>query len=242
MGENKMKIGLFADSHYAEIGRIGSRLPSASYDKLLEAIEAFKTAGVRFIFCLGDLLQATDDPETDRKAAEKIMQPLRDCGIPVYYIWGNHDSEAMPADNLCRIACALSAPACVSYEGRTLVLLDLNYKRDGTPYQAGENDWTNTAMPDDEYDWLKSILRAADGEVVIFTHQNLWGGEGDPHVIANAAEVRALLEKYGNVSRVYSGHRHTGGEAAVNGITYSTLRAMCEEHTPPEERYRIIEV
>ena len=165
MGENKMKIGLFADSHYAEIGRIGSRLPSASYDKLLEAIEAFKTAGVRFIFCLGDLLQATDDPETDRKAAEKIMQPLRDCGIPVYYIWGNHDSEAMPADNLCRIACALSAPACVSYEGRTLVLLDLNYKRDGTPYQAGENDWTNTAMPDDEYDWLKSILRAADGEV-----------------------------------------------------------------------------
>ena len=217
-------------------------MPSASYDKLAAAIAAFRAAGVRFIFCLGDLLQATGDAEADRAAAERILQPLRDCGIPVYYIWGNHDNEAMKADDLCRLACALSAPACVSYEGRTLVLLDLNYKRDGSPYTPGENDWTNTALPDDEYDWLKGILRTTDGEVVIFTHQNLWGEEGDPHVIANASEVRALLEKYGNVRRVYSGHRHSGGEAEVNGIAYSTLRAMCEEKTPPEEWYRIIEV
>ena len=122
-----------------------------------------------------------------------------------------------------------SAPAAVSAFGSNLILLDLCHKRDGTKYTAHENDWTNTALPDDQLKWLEKQLRFTDGDVYVFTHQNLAGDEGDPHVAANAAEVRKVLEKYDNVRAVYSGHRHHGGYSKINGIEYITLKAMCEE-------------
>jgi len=226
----RMTLGIFADSHYAEIDALGSRRPKESYNKLLKALEHFKAEGVNMILCLGDLINTTGNAVSDLKALEAITAPIVETGLPAYCIWGNHDADAMDSTELLRFSSILSAPSAVKFGGAHLVLLDLNYTKAGDKYEAGENDWTDTAMPEDQLKWLEHQLRFTDDEVTVFCHQNIVGAsENDPHMIANAAEVRRVLEKYGNVKRVYQGHRHSGGYAEVNGIEYITLKAMCEE-------------
>ena len=48
----------------------------------------------------------------------------------------------------------------------------------------------------------------------------------DPaHTVKNAAEVRSVLEKSGQVLAVFAGHYHDGGYQQVNGIDYVALQA-----------------
>ena len=129
--------------------------------------------------------------------------------------------------------------------------------KDGIWPAAGINS-ANVGMTATETITTNPRVLAADPKVVYKKaksrkEKDVPGGIGEEDLVTlvlpyirSASEgllrLASLLEKYGNVRRVYSGHRHSGGEAEVNGIAYSTLRAMCEEKTPPEEWYRIIEV
>ena len=61
--------------------------------------------------------------------------------------------------------------------------------------------------------WLKNDLKSNIAcPTFIFAHQNLDDRkinlENHPEIIANADEVRAVLEKSGNVIAVFQGHRH----------------------------------
>lgn len=223
------KVGLFADTHYADEEAIGSRRPRQSLDKVTRMAEYFRGEGVSIVVCLGDLINACEDREKDTEAVRRIMQPLNDAGFLTYLCLGNHDTEALSQGDFCAAAGALSAPAMLRLGELQLLMLDFCWRRNGTQYEPGTNDWTDTACPEEELKWLEKELRMADGEVVVLSHQPLTGEEGDPHVIANAAEVRAVLGKYGNVRRVFSGHRHHGGYEVVDGIEYTTLRALCED-------------
>nr|MBQ4317528.1 metallophosphoesterase [Clostridia bacterium] len=233
----KLVLGLFADSHFAEADELGSRRPRASYDKLKKAIEYFKSEGVNMIICLGDLINASRDEAKDAAALQKISALLRESGILTYMIWGNHDTEAFDADGLWDNSGFFSAPAAVSAFGANLILLDFNFTVDEEKYAPGTNDWTNTAMPREQMDWLKDRLRKTDGDIYVFCHQNLDGNENDPHRIANADEVRKLLEKYENVKAVYQGHRHGGGYSCIGDIEYITLKAMCEAENDTVESF-----
>jgi hypothetical protein len=77
----------------------------------------------------------------------------------------------------------------------------------------------------------KTDLAANRLPTVVLTHQLLNPEEQvdkdfDPkHTVRNAAEVRTLLEKSGNVLAVFAGHYHDGGYQQVGGIHYVTLQA-----------------
>jgi len=60
----------------------------------------------------------------------------------------------------------------------------------------------------------------------VFTHQRL-----DPsgsYMIKNAADVREILEKAGNVQAVFSGHSHKNEHKLLSGIHYCVIRAVVE--------------
>ena len=235
--EQRPIIGLFADPHFAEIEKLGSRRPSASYDKLKRAIEYFKEEGVNIIIALGDIINTIYDSEKDAAALNKITSLLRESGILTYIVWGNHDAESLDADGLWDNSIIFSAPAMVKVFGATLILLDLNYTKEEEKYTPHNVDWKDTALPSEQMAWLRDRLRKEDGDIYIFCHQNLDGDENDPHRIANADEVRKLLEKYENVKAVYQGHRHSGGYSVIEGIEYITLKAMCEEANDTVESF-----
>jgi alkaline phosphatase len=120
------------------------------------------------------------------------------------------------------------------------VVLDANFKQDGTPYANGNFSWTDTWIPEPEQEWLKSDLAAAgDKKTIAFLHQNLHD-EKNAHGVKNAPDVRRILEEAGNVVAVFQGHDHSGGYVKIGGIRYCTLKAMVEGPASENNSYAVV--
>lgn len=163
------------------------------------------------------------------------LRAVRDAGIPVYVIPGNHDlysyaAASFSGDSYTRVDsvtadefagvyhdfgfdAALSRdPFSLSYvaepvPGVRLLMLDVNARN-----MAG-------AVPQNTFDWLEGELQRArqDGaKVIAVSHQNLLAHSSllsSGFVIANASLLCSLYERYG-VSVNLSGHIHMQHTAA----------------------------
>jgi alkaline phosphatase len=129
-----------------------------------------------------------------------------------------------------------------SYDAKGLhcIVLDANYRSDGSDYDHGNFDWTDANIPAAELDWLRQDLAASRGPIVVFVHQ-LLDGTGSVYV-KNASEVRQILEASGRVLTVFQGHHHPGSYSHINGMHYCTLKGMIEGHGADNNAYAIVEV
>jgi len=114
--------------------------------------------------------------------------------------------------------------------------VDACYLRSGAHYIPGPFDWTDTFYPHTEQ--LSQTLETLSGNVYVFMHQNIDPEIREDHRLYNDAQIRSILEKSGKVRAVYQGHYHPGHRAEVNGISYVTLPAMCEN----EQAYFVVEM
>ena len=168
------------------------------------------------------------------------LRSVREAGIPVYVIPGNHDlhsymSASFEGEAFTRVPSLTSEefaeiyrefgfdsaisrdPYSLSYmaepvPGVRLLMLDTN-----TRHMEG-------AVAQNTFTWLEAELQRAqqDGaKVIAVSHQNLLAHSGllsDGFVIANASLLRSLYERYG-VSVNLSGHIHMQHTAASeNGL------------------------
>jgi len=120
------------------------------------------------------------------------------------------------------------------------IVLDANYKADGTNYDHGNYVWTDTTIPARELEWLEADLAAARDRTVVFIHQPLDGTRQE--YIRNAADVRDILQRSGKVLGVFQGHIHQGGYSHIEGIHYCTQRALVEGNGPESNAYAVVEV
>lgn len=223
-----MKIGLFTDSHYADIERIGTRRPARSYRKLEEACRAFRAEGADLVVCLGDLINATLDRDRDSANLCRIAALLKALPQPAVILPGNHDAEAFTAAEMGRLTGLPTSPAVLTAGGTKLLFVHANFTRDGTPYPIGPNDWTDANLPASALTWIERELIDCEA-AVLFSHQPLALSCSAPeHLIRNAAPVRDILQTSRKVRRVYQGHYHPGDHTVIGGIAYTTLPAMCE--------------
>ena len=231
-----MKLGLFTDSHYSsQEVTCGCRYNSRSLEKMSKAYEAFEQAGCELVICLGDL---TDHEEShaqeilNLQAAAKVMVGSQ---IPTFCVMGNHDGFSFTVEEFYGLL-GTQQPQVYRAGEKTLLFLDACFFQSGAHYMPGDSDWTDTFLPDPEK--LKHQLEAAEGEVIVFLHQNIDPEIREDHCLHNRARVREILEQSGKVRTVYQGHYHPGKVTEHNGIRYVTLPAMCEG----EGRWRIEEI
>lgn len=136
-----------------------------------------------------------------------------------------------------------------------MIVLDANYRTDGVAYDTGNYEWDDTLIPEIELEWLAGELRLtgsgasaapAPAHICVFVHQNLDNrpsADGpDPHLVANCARVRAVLEGAGRPVTVFQGHYHPGLYQSIAGVSYVTLRAMCEGETSDDNAWAIVTV
>ena len=136
-----------------------------------------------------------------------------------------------------------------------MIVLDANYRTDGAAYDSGNYEWDDTLIPEIELEWLGAELcltgSAASGgsapeHTCVFVHQNLDDrpsqNGGDPHLVANCARVRAVLESSGRPVTVFQGHYHPGLYQSTGGVSYVTLKAMCEGETSEDNAWAIVTV
>ena len=170
---------------------------------------------VDFLIELGDF-KDQDKPPVEKKTlsylqtAEKVFKRFNG---PTYHVLGNHDMDSISKVQFLRRIDNTKVDSNSSYysfdsDSLHYIVLDANYRADGTDYDHGNFDWTDANIPSKELDWLKRDLASTSGAVIVFIHQ-LLDGTGSVYV-KNAARVRQILEASGKVLAVFQGHHHSG--------------------------------
>ena len=241
------RFGIVTDCHYADADAQGTRFYRESLDKLSECVSLMNTERVDFLIELGDF-KDQDKPPAEQKtlsylqAVEKVLKQFHG---PTYHVLGNHDMDSISKIQFLRRVDNTKIDSNRSYysfdsNGLHYVVLDANYRTDGTDYDHGNFDWTDANIPPKELNWLKRDLATAAGPVIVFIHQ-LLDGTGSVYV-KNAARVRQILEASGKVLAVFQGHHHSGSYSNIVGIHYYTLKAVVEGQSPENNSYAIAEV
>ncbi len=243
-----MKIGLITDCHSAFKPAEDNKYYSHSFVKFQDSCAYFLRDHVDFVVNLGDFYQSVGDPAKTEEAILRTVFPQMMTRAPFVHVLGNNDvvdftkAEFLafmrdPASRMQRpmgrrqsVPQIEVSPKDTWYfsfqrEGWKFIVLDTNYDKDGNSYEKTAYDCRESYLPPEQLDWLRGEL-ACDLPVILFTHGNLDIHEGPLAEIcrlANAAEVREILEEAGNVKLVLQGHDHYGAYSELNGIPYVTL-------------------
>ncbi|MBN2593799.1 MAG: metallophosphoesterase [Sedimentisphaerales bacterium] len=242
-----VRFGIVTDCHYADADTNGTRYYRESLRKLGECIDAMNAQKVDFLVELGDFKDQDSSPIENKtlsylKAIERVFHKFDG---PTYHVLGNHDTDSLSKKQfLTNIENTDIDPSknyySFDFNDFHLVVLDANYKSDGTDYDHGNFDWTDANIPPTELKWLKRDLDTTHKPVIVIIHQ-LLDGTGSVYV-KNASDVRQVLEQSGKVLAVLQGHHHDGSYSLIEGIHYYTLKAMVEGPGPENNSYAIVEV
>jgi predicted phosphodiesterase len=242
-----LRFGVVTDIHHADIDPAGARTYRESRAKLAECVQVMNAKGVAFLVELGDFKDQDKTPIEARTLTylEDIESVFSGFNGPRYHVIGNHDTDSLSkAQFLAAAPNTGIRPNTTRYTfvsgGVRFVVLDASHKADGSDYDHGNFDWSDTNIDAPQIAWLTKTLGASAEPVVVLVHQQL-DGEG-AYYVKNAAEVRAALEKSGKVIAVLQGHRHEGGFSTISGIPYFTFRGLVEGAGLWNSAYAIVDV
>ena len=239
-------FGMVADLHYAERPSLpdepGWRCYNDAPVKLRDCIDLMNAHKVDFLIELGDFKDMMPTKEATLKCLDDIEKAFARFKGPRYHVLGNHETDCITkSEFLAHISNAGQGKPLAHYSfsvGKvTFIVLDANYTSKMEDYSPGNFDFRDSNVPPEQVEWLKGVLASAPGPVVIFAHELIDPACPDVFRIKNAAELREIFEKSGNVMAVFTGHHHVGHSAIHNGIFYYTLRAMAQDAYPENNSY-----
>jgi 3',5'-cyclic AMP phosphodiesterase CpdA len=249
--KTRVSFGLITDLHFANRQNAGSRYYSESKTKLLEALEHFNKKNVDFLIELGDFKDQGNPPEKQETLTylDEIETTLQSFDGAVYHVLGNHDMDSISKDDFLSHTYNSGRAKGKNFysffrKGIKFIILDANYKEDGTAYDSGNFDWTYSKVPEKQLLWLQEELSKDNSPSIVFIHQLLdsFSGVSELVCVRNANDVTAILEKSNKVLAVFQGHHHEGNYSFRNGIHYFTMKAMVEGALPVNNSYAIVEI
>jgi len=230
-----LRFGMLSDVHYANREPAGDRFYRQSIPKMKEAVDQMNRGKVDFIIELGDFKDqdAIPNEANTLKYLTDIETTFQKFNGPTYHVLGNHDMDGFSKLQFLERVENLGITKTKSYysfnrKGLHLVVLDGNFSKDGNAYDHGNYSWEDANIPDKEIDWLTNDLKQNKLPVIVFIHQMLDDSKNMKQAIQNAAEVRQILERSGNVLGVFQGHVHEERYNRINGIHYYSVNAMVD--------------
>jgi len=219
-----------------------------SLAKMTECVDLMNREKVTFLVQLGDFKDQDAPPEEEKTLSylRAIDETFSGFDGPRYHVLGNHDMDSISKAHFLENVTNSDIPRDRSYysfdkNGVHFIVLDANYKSDGTDYDHGNFDWTDANIPAEQVEWLKRDLSLAETPAIVFIHQ-LLDEDAGPYCVKNAAEVRNVLKSSGRVLAVFQGHHHVGRYGRVDGIHYHTLKAMVEGQGAENNAYAIVTI
>ena len=221
---------MVTDAHYADTESRGGRAYRDGLKLMRECVETMNQEKVDFVIELGDF-KDQDNPPVEGKTLDylrTIEAEFAQFRGPRYHVLGNHDMDSLSKKAFLETVENTGIPKEKSYyaflhKGLQCIVLDANFKRDGTPYDKGNFDWKDAYIPKEEMAWLRKTLSEHTGKAMVFVHQRLDNDDAGI-CVRNAAEVRNVLTESKKVVAVFSGHDHPGAKSVMEGIHYYTLR------------------
>ena len=244
-----LRIGLVTDTHYADREPAGVRYYRESIPKLQECVNLMNQEKVDLMVHIGDFKD--EDPEPQEASTLQYVSDLEAVYAqfkgPRYHVLGNHDLDSINKDQfLERVENTGIDPTSSYYSfdqnGIHIIILDATFRQDGTAYDKGNFEWTDTFIPHEQLNWLQEDLAETNKLTLVFVHQLLDPEQTIEHQVKNAAKVRKILENSGRVLAVFQGHQHEGGYHLINNIHYYTLQAVVDHSGTENNSYAILEV
>jgi 3',5'-cyclic AMP phosphodiesterase CpdA len=196
---------------------------------LADAVTDANRLNPDFVMNIGDMVQGYNTTEKwlEQMCEYKAIMNRLEC--PWYPTPGNHDVyggrflEDLPRGQHEKDYEQHFGPLWYAFSHKNNWFIVL-YTDEGNP-ETGEKSFTKPEcqrMSDEQFDWLKSILKkasTADG-IYVFQHHPRWlgGNYGD-----DWDKVHAAFVDTGNVKAVFAGHIHTMTFNEKDGIQYMTL-------------------
>lgn len=237
---NAFRIGLITDLHYADKPPAGTRHYRETLAKLAEAAGRFAEEKPAFVVELGDLIDAADSGETERRWLAAIDKEYSAIADDRHYVLGNHCVDTLTKEEFLGGVGREKAYYSFDRGDFHFVVLDACFRSDGVPYGRRNFVWTDPNVPSAELEWLAADLAATNKKTIVFAHQRL-DVEND-HGVNNAPEVRKALEASGKVLAVFQGHSHKNDYREIGGIHYATLVAMVEGSGEENSGYSLLDV
>jgi 3',5'-cyclic AMP phosphodiesterase CpdA len=224
--QRRVRIGLVTDLHFADKPPAGTRHYQETLTKFAEAAGEFQKAKPDFVVELGDLIDAADSAEAEKKYLATINREFAALPGDKHYVLGNHCVATLSKDEFLEGVARSKPHYSFDASGFHFIILDACFRSDGGSYSRGNFKWTDTHISDEQVEWLKADLRDAAGKAVVFVHQRL--DVKNDYGVKNADQVRKVLEDSGKVLAVFQGHSHKNDLKDIGGIHYCTLVAMVE--------------
>jgi alkaline phosphatase len=235
-------FGVITDLHYAEIAPKGKRYCADSLAKLRQAVATFTARKLPLMVELGDLIDAGPSKADDLGYVKVMRKALEEFPGQHRIVLGNHCVFTLTKEEFLAGLGRPATPTYYSFDQGAwhFVVLDGDFRRDGTAYRAGNFHWTDAWIPDDQQQWLAGDLRRAGKRpTVVLVHQNLQDSTASCGV-KNAHRVRKILQDAGNVKAVLQGHLHEGASVRIEGIPYFTFKAAVEGPVAENNAYAIV--
>jgi len=242
-----LRFGVVTDLHYADIDPAGPKIYRDSVQKLAACVKVMNNERVQFLVELGDFKDQDTPPVETRTLGflRTIESAMAGFQGPRYHVIGNHDADSLSKTQyLGEITNSGILPGSTNYTfvsgGVRVVVLDANHKTDGTDYDHGNFEWSDSNIDAPQLAWLTQTLGASRAPVIILVHQQLDGTGA--YYVKNSADVREVIEASGKVIAVLQGHRHEGAYSVINGVPYFTFEALVEGAGPANAACSIVEV
>ncbi len=213
---------------------VGNRYCNESLDKLQVAVDFLKDKNPNMIICLGDIIDKSETIKEELQCIEKVKSKLNTLCEEQHFVLGNHDISELSKGEFLDACGAKSSYYSFDREGMHIVILDSNFNSDGTAFAPDNITGSGYWIDEKQIEWLENDLKlVAQMPTLVFCHANLdhrirKDGQLNGHIVKNAAKVRSVLERSGNVKLVIQGHDHRGQEQTINSIPYIVLHAMVE--------------
>jgi len=241
--EAPLRVGIFTDLHAHDTNSPNEGKIMTSYGQRLTAcVDAMNAWPADLMIELGDFVNGRFVMGAPLGEADRITGILDQAEAiyetfdgPRYYVIGNHDFYDLSKAQFLAHTGATTTYGSFDAGAYHFVILDAQYDKKGN--DLDHVGWAVVGnIPPDELEWLKNDLAATDRPTIVCVHQRLDKAfdllSGGPE-IANAVEVRGVLEASGKVIAVFQGHDHENAEVDIDGIHYITFEALVDEHDRP---------
>lgn len=238
--QRRVRIGMVTDLHYADKLPAGSRHYRELLAKLEEAAKHFQKDKPDFVVELGDLIDAAESVEVEKKYLATINKEFAALPGDKHYVLGNHCVTTLTKDEFLDGVGQKKQNYSFDRGGFHFVVLDACFRNDGTAYGRDNFKWNDANIPEEQVEWLRADLKATTGKTIVFAHQRL--DVKNDYGVKNAEQVRKVLEDSGKVLAVFQGHSHKNDLKDINSIHYCTLVAMVEGSGAENNGFSVMDV
>jgi 3',5'-cyclic-AMP phosphodiesterase len=219
-----LKIGIVTDIHNGPDmdTRIGS-MAIPMLDRFVEAMGRFRPD---IIVDLGDRINDVSVAE-DRARIQTVRDRLVSLGIPVLFLYGNHDLINVKPDEQRRLLGKTGDYESRDVKGFHLILLNS---------QDPTFDGVGGTISEAQLEWLQADLDSSQGPVLVFCHHPLneqdssthwYFGDHSAYALAvNRERARAILARSGRVRAIFHGHMHWNHVTVKDGMSYVTVESL----------------